>query len=573
MNDVSLRTAILEVGLSNSITRRIAGGLAALVLLVPACAAADRPDIDPDTVSEEMRYGGTAVVTLPTDPPTFNGLVAVDLESMWIHQSLLSMPLVRYDAETRPQPWLAASWDTVRVASDTLELTFHLRRDVRWHDGVPTTAEDVRFTYERMRDPAVGFPRMAYLQHWSPHVVVVDSFTIRFRLRAHAEFMEFWTWDVVKPAHVLRDVPPGELRNHPLGHEPMGNGPFRFVRRVPGSELVFEANLDFPDALGGRPYLDRIVFRVVPDATARVTELLTGGTDMVMLSAEQVRRVSDERRLRLIEYPHSAWTQIIWNTRRPPFDDVRVRRALSLAIDRTELIAGVLQQQGEPGRWTATPTHWQFDDGPSGEPRHDPSEARRLLAEAGWRDLNGEGILQDEHGRALRFTVISYRGSSIHAQTLPVLQAQLRRVGIDLQMRLLEQATAISLIEGRIDETGERVRNFDALLTNWETGLSSDDSWFLHSRNRNAPLAATGYADLRADSLMDLLAATLDRDAARPVWKEYQQYMVEESPVTVLYYPKHLVAVTDRLRNVEMVVAGPYASAPRWWLLPDRRRR
>lgn len=571
MTDVSRRTGIRETGLGLPVARWAA--VAVALVLLHACEAADRQPIDANAVPEEMRYGGTAVVLLSTEPPTFNGLVAVDLESMWIHQGLLSMPLVRYDAETRPQPWLAARWDTARVAPDTLELTFHLRRDVSWHDGVPTTAEDVRFTYERMRDPVVGFPRIPYLQHWSPVVVVVDSFTIRFRLRAHAEFLDFWTWDVVKPAHLLGTVPPGDLRNHPLGHEPIGNGPFRFLRRVPGEELVFEANPDFPDALGGRPYLDRVVFRVVPDATARLTELLTGGTDIVMLGAEQVRRVSDERRLRLIEYPHSAWTQIIWNTRRRPFDDARVRRALSLAIDRAELVAGLLQGQGRPGRWTVTPTHWQYDDDPSGELRHDPAEARRLLAEAGWHDLTGDGILQDEQGRALRFTAITYRGNSIHAQTLPALQAQLRRVGVDLQIRLLEQATALSLVEGRVDETGERVRDFDALLTNWETGLSSDDSWFLHSRNRNAPLAAASYADARADSLMDLLATMVDREAARPIWKEYQQYMVQESPVTVLYYPKHVLAVSDRLRDVEMVVSGPFASAPQWWVLPGGRRR
>jgi peptide/nickel transport system substrate-binding protein len=545
----------------------------ALALLLNACAAADRHDIDVESVADERRYGGTAVITLSADPPTFNGLAAVDLESMWIHQSLLSMPLVRYDAGTRPAPWLAERWDTVRVAPDTLELTFHLRRDIRWHDGVPTTTEDVRFTYERMRDPAVGFPRMPYLRHWSPEVVVIDSFTIRFRLRAHAEFLEFWSWDVVMPAHLLRHVPPGDLRNHPLGHAPIGNGPFRFVRRVPGRELVFEANPDFPDALGGRPYLDRVVFQVVPDASARLTELLTGRTDMVMLGAEQVSRVRNERGLRLIEYPHSAWTQIIWNTRRPPFDDARVRRALSLAIDRPELIAGVLQEQGTPGRWTATPAHWQFNDDPDGEPLHDAVEARRLLAEAGWQDLNGDGILQDRSGRPLRFTAITYRGSSIHAQTLPALQAQIRRIGVDLQIRLLEQGTALSLVEGRVDDTGERVRDFDALLTNWETGLSSDDSWFLHSRNRNAPLAAASYADARADSLMDLLATMVDREAALPIWKDYQRYMMQESPVAVLYYPKHSVAVSNRLRDVEMVVSGPFASAPQWWMVPGGWRR
>jgi peptide/nickel transport system substrate-binding protein len=530
--------------------------------------------VNPSDVPDAARYGGTAVVTLPTNPPTFNGLAAYDLESMWIHQGVLSMPLVRYDAAMVPQPWLAERWDTVRVAPDTLELTFHLRRDIRWHDGVPTTAEDLRFTYERMRDPAVGFPRLPYLRFWSPEVVVADSFTARFRLRPHAEFLEFWTWDVVLPAHLLRDVPPGELRNHPFGHSPVGNGPFRFLRRTPGQELVFEANPDFPEALGSRPYLDRIVFRVAPDPTARLTELLTGRSDLVMLSAEQVRTVRNASGVRLVELPSSAWTQIVWNTRKPPLDDARVRRALSLALDRRALIDGALQEQGLPGRWTVTPTHWHFQpDDPETEPRQDLDEARRLLAEAGFRERGSDGVLRDGQGRPLRFTTLSYRGSATHAQTLPVIQAQLRAIGVDMQIRLLEQASALALVEGRLNADGERVRDFDALLTNWETGISSDDSWFLHSRNRNEPLAAASYANPRADSLMDTLAVTVDRAAARPVWREYQRFMMQESPVTVLYYPRGQVALSARLQNVEMVVSGPFVSAREWWLLPGQRRR
>jgi peptide/nickel transport system substrate-binding protein len=514
-----------------------------------------------------QRSGGAAVVALSSDPPTFNGLAALDLESMWIHQALLSMPLLRYDEAKQPRPWLAERWDTVRVAPDTLRLTFHLRRDVRWHDGVPTTAEDVRFTYQRMLDPRVGFPRKGFLERWSPDVEVVDSFTVRFRLRAHAEFLDFWSWDVVLPAHLLRDVPPGEIRNHSFGQRPIGNGPFRFLRHVHGQEIVFEANPDFPKALGGRPHLDRIIFRVIPDATARLTEFLVGGIDLLVLAPEHVARARTARGARLVEYPHSAWTQIAWNTRRPPFDDRRVRRALSLAIDRRAIVDGVLHGYAEPGRWTATPMHWQYDpEDPETEPRYAPKEAQRLLREAGWEDLDGDGVLEDRQGRPFRFTLLSFRGSSTHPRSATVLQSQLRRIGVDMRTQLLEEGSAFALVEGLRGADGERVRDYDAVLTNWETGRSSDDSWFLHSRNRNDPLGLTSYADPVADAWMDTLTATLDRDDARPLWREYQRLMVREAPVTVLYYPKTVAAVSHRLQGVEMLASAPYASARQWAL-------
>jgi peptide/nickel transport system substrate-binding protein len=536
-----------------------------LALVLAACGgdgAAGGEAADP--VEGEARRGGTAVVAVSVDQPTFNPLWGFP-EGMWIHQGLLSMPLVRYDSAKRVHPWLAERWDTVRVAPDTLALTLHLRRDVRWHDGVPTTAEDVRFTYARMVDPVVAFGGRDYLERWWTAPEVVDSFTIRFRIRPHAEFLDFWSYYVILPAHLLADVPPAELRNHHHGHKPVGNGPFRFARRVPGREWIFEANPDFPAALGGPPLLDRVVFRIIPDATARLTALLTGGVDFAFIPPGQVGRMRAEPRFRLVESPAAAWTQIAWNTDRAPFDDARVRRALSLAIDRRQIVDGLLHGHGEPGRWTVTPSHWQFDPSdPETDPRARPDLARSLLAEAGWRDRDGDGMVEDARGRPLRFELLTFRESATYTDLLPLIQEQLRRVGADVQVQTLEGASSWARVQGTRRPGGERVRDYDAFLTYWEVGLNPDDSGFLHSRTRNEPFGITGYGNPRADALMDSLAAMPDREAARPLWREYQRLMVREAPIAVLYYPKSIAAVSERLQGVEMTVSAPYASARNW---------
>ncbi|MBA2670959.1 MAG: hypothetical protein H0U67_11360, partial [Gemmatimonadetes bacterium] len=391
----------------------------------------------------------------------------------------------------------------------------------------------------------------------------------------HAEFLDFWTWYVLLPAHLLRDVPAAELARHEYGQRPVGNGPFRFARRVPTQEWVFEANPDFPEALGGRPYLDRVVFRVIPDATTRVTELLTGGAHFGFVPAEQYERVSAATGLRLVAEPNMTWTQIAWNTRRPPLDDVRVRRALSLAIDRRQIVEGLLHGRAEPGRWTVTPSQWQWQFDPTDpetEPRADPEQAKRLLAEAAWSDRDGDGIREDARGRPLRMTLVTYRESSTYVDLIPVIQAQLRQVGVDLRARVMEGAASWELVQGREGPGGERVRDYDGFLTWWEVGMNPDDSGLLHSRLRDEPTGITGYASARADSMMDRLAVTADRNVARPLWREYQRFMMREAPLTVLYYPKSVVAVADRLDGVEMTPSSLYASAQHWRIPPDKRR-
>jgi peptide/nickel transport system substrate-binding protein len=299
--------------------------------------------------------------------------------------------------------------------------------------------------------------------------------------------------------HILRDVPPEQLRYHPYGTRPVGNGPFRFVRSIPNQEWVFEANPDFPAALGGRPYLGRLVVRVIPDENTRFVELMRGALHLAGIRPAQADHARAAGGVRLRIHKPTTYGFIVWKTRLPLCGDARVRRALGMAIDREAIVQGLLGGFGEVGRFTATPRHWQYDpEDPETLLPYDPNAAGRLLDEAGWRFRDGSGVRTDEQGRPLRFTLVAPHAAQTYTDILPAVQAQLRRVGADVQAQFLELNTRWGQVEGRIGPDGERERDFEALLFQWGEYIRLDNSYILHSRSRNESFAGASYSNARA---------------------------------------------------------------------------
>jgi peptide/nickel transport system substrate-binding protein len=534
---------------------------AALLLLVGACVS-DRTGAGPGRATTP-RYGGTAVVALPADFHTLDPVSAERGSEGEIIEYLLFAPLLRYDSAFVPHPYLATRWDTVRAGRDSLDLTFHLRTDVKWHDGVPTTARDVVFGFERMTDPRSAFPYIVLLRGYRRTAELVDDSTVRFRLRPFPEFLEFFTRFGGLPEHLLKSIPPDQEHVAEYGQHPVGNGPFRFGPRVRGQSFTFEANPDFPKALGGRPYLDRLVHRIIPEATTRYTELVSGNADlMVGVSADMADRIRGTPGLSLKAAHTSTWVYIAWNTRLPIFADAAVRRALTMAIDRGALTRGILHGYAAAGRTTVTPAHWAFDstDAATTLP-YDPEGARRLLDEAGWRDREGGGVRSDAAGHRLQFTLTCPIASE-WCDAAQAVQAQLARVGVTAEVRQEE----LNSIIAEMDVGRAGPPRYQAAMMNSTDYVGKTDADMFASSAQSRPFAATGYHSPALDSLFDALDRTTDRAAARPLWLRYQRELAQAAPVTVLYYRPVLAGVGPRMRGVRLDARGFYATAAGWWM-------
>ncbi|HET6232849.1 MAG TPA: ABC transporter substrate-binding protein [Longimicrobiaceae bacterium] len=540
--------------------------LLALALLA-ACGggggAASRSGAGAD-VPEAQRFGGTAVVSAIGEIPDVNPLTSSDQSGNNVQMFVLFTPVVAYNDRLEPVPALAKSWE---LNADSTELTFHLRGDVYWQDGVKTTAQDLKFAYDMAKDPKTAYPNSNFFTHYGT-AEAPDSFTFKVRLTPHAEFMDPWRTFFAVPRHILQGTKPEEMKNHPFGTKaPVGNGPFRFVSHAQGQQWVFEANPRYPKELGGRPYLDRLVYRVIPEPATNLNELLSGNVDYyINPPAEQTPRIKSSAAARLETFPDRSFTIIAWNERRPFFKDARVRRALTMAINRQAIIDGVLYGYGTLAASTVPPFYWQYDPQAGADLKYDPEGAKRLLAQAGWTDRNGDGTIEDASGRPFRFTMKSNQGNQIRADIAVRAQSDLRKVGIDVQPQIVEWGTLLDQLQ-----TPSR-RDFDAVAIGWTTEFRIDDTDLFSCRKMGGPFQWVGYCDPQVDRMLDTLQTIPSRAAAKPVWEQYQRKIAADVPFTFIDFDQRREGVSNRLRNVHPDARGDLVGAAKWYITPEARR-
>ncbi len=514
------------------------------------------------------RYGGTAVVGSVAEPRVgMNGFAPIEAAASQHQMFVNLMTLIQYDEKLEPVPYLARAWE---VSEDLTELTFHLRDDVYWHDGVPTTAYDVAFTYLRASDPETGYPNLAFFHYYLPGragVEVVDSFTVRFRFqRPHADYMDPWRTVSIMPEHLLGEVPPGELVRHSFGTRcPVGNGPFRFVEHIPGDRWVFEANPAFPEGLGGRPFLDRYVHRTIPEHSTLLAELLTGGVDVyVALLPNHATRLRQEEGFQVRTFPFRSVFFVAWNGRNPKLGDSRVRRALTLGTNREQILQGLRDGRGMVANTGVPRTHWAYDPTLADSLAYDPDRARDLLEAAGWVDKDGDGIRENAQGEPLSLEMI-YNTNQEREEVAEIMQAQLREVGVEILPRSMDLGTWADIITSP-------ERAFEGALVSWEAEFRLDERDLFHSDAVEGDFAFSGIQDGELDRYLDTLQLIPTREEAVEMWRAYQLRLVELQPYTFLYYPDRQDGLNPRLRGVDMDIRGEWQNVREWWIAPEDRR-
>jgi peptide/nickel transport system substrate-binding protein len=428
---------------------------------------------------------------------------------------LFFLPLAKQDEHGELEGQLARRWEH---SADHKEYTFHLRTDARWQDGVPTTAHDVKFTLDLLGHPDVA-------EYPGIEATVVDDSTLTIQAEK-----PHYIWDIVYyPKHLLEGLDPKRFWEWEFWLEPVGNGPYRFVRHVPQTLMEFEAN---PDYYRGKPRIERVILKFVGDAW--LTELLAGNVDIAMGDLVQIPRIEKDPRFRV--YYGIPWgpLAIYWRTDHPLFRDPRVRPALTLAIDRPALARRLNLPPELP--ITDAPRTWQQTrrgEFPGPEPHpYDPDEARRLLEAAGWVDRDGDGV-RERAGRPFRFTAKVWNGR-VAPQLAVYVQEYLRRVGVQMDVVMLEDALMWEML---------KAGDFEALLFRHQPGPEAQRRDF-GRENR------TGYQSPAAFDIIDRIMITADPDEEDRLYGELAEIFSAELPLTRLVWDPSVTFAHQRVRGL-----------------------
>jgi peptide/nickel transport system substrate-binding protein len=489
-----------------------------------------------DTSRLEPERGGVHVEAVAGRPQYINPLLAQFNDIDRDLASLVFAGLVRVGPNGQVEGDLAETWE---VSPDAKTYTFRLRPDRKWHDDRPVTVEDVLFTVRLLQDPSFpGLPDLA--RAWNGiKAERIDERSARFTLPAPSVPFLVQASLGILPAHVLGQVKAADLLDHPFNGSPVGAGPYKVQKAsVQGVTLVPD-----PAHPAAKGYLDALEFRFYPSARAALTALTLGeATGARYVPATEVDAMREAEGISVSSVPQYGRAALLFlNVSEAPFDDAKVRGALSLAVDRKALIDQALGAMGEPALGPLGPLSWGYKP-PDGNGL-DRERAKALLTEAGWLDRNGDGM-REKAGKPLAFK-LSASDAPERAKVANALAAQLATVGIAVEV---ETQTWEELRDNRLVP-----RAFAAALA--EVSLPSRDpdvSAFWHSSQADEGLNFSGWRSPRADELLDKGRRTSAAAARQEAYAQFQAHFAAEAPAVFLYYPSYHYALSTNVKGARL---------------------
>ncbi len=514
-------------------------------LLAPLLGACGTPT---KTVGEEAQQGGQLIIGGFQEGKSFNPYLGTDGPSI-SYQELQYAGMLERDTKADLRGVLAADW---RISADQLTITLNLKKDLKWSDGQPLTADDVQWTFDRFIDPKNNNP---YLSQWSrvlslkansPTQVVIRLKEVFAPLLDNLDFK-------VLPRHVWEKL---NWADNPEIQKPtVGSGPFLLEEWKRDDHATFRAN---PYYVKGKPRLDRVIWKMHPNTTALFTATKIGEVDLALVQPDNYLDAKATPKLRLEEY-FTAGGSIRYvglNLTKPQLSDVRVRRAMTYALDRRTVIARALNGLAVPLETWVVPKNPFYDKNVEKDPYdYNPSKARALLDEAGWK-AGGDGVRQKE-GIKLRLRYMSSTGVKYNQDVFTFYQQYWKDVGIDVQPDFVELQTLLQRLNAP-------ARDYEMWTINWGAGYDPDSS-MQHWKKDSSFNRRSRYDNPHVDDLISQATKTFEFSKRKALYDQIQEILHQDQPYIFGYVNKSVLAVGPKVGGLDIGLFGYYHDQQNWY--------
>lgn len=478
------------------------------------------------------------------EPSALNPIVAPDVVTKWMLEMVFD-GVVAINDKMEIIPELAESWD---ISADGKTYTFHLRKGVKWQDGKDFSADDVKFTYDTIIDPKQ--PKTLAKTDYAlvDRIEAPDPLTVRFVLKsANASFLSKLAVGVA-PKHLLAGQ---DLATAGFNRKPVGTGPFKVAEWAAGQNVTLVANADY---FRGRPKLDQLIWKIIPDSNVLTVQMLNGEVDGGQINnPKDLAKFKEKTNLKVYE-SLGANTYIGFNNEREPFTDKRVRQALNYGLDKQTIIDKILDGQGIWSTSEILAGTWAYNPNVNRYP-YDPAKAKALLDEAGWV-LGADGIRQ-KSGKPLKFVMLTNSGDKVREEIALFARQQWRELGADMSVQFLDLNTFIN----------DKVLKSDFECIFLASSVNVDPDFL--SRRWSSAALTTGHNFLRwgnsqVDQLLAQGIAVTSQTERKKIYDEIQRIIAEESPTVPIYYPKVQWAVRADLKGIVPSPVNIFWNAEQW---------
>jgi len=448
-----------------------------------------------------------------------NPILSTDTASSAV-EAVIFNGLIKINENLEVVPDLAKSWE---VSKDGRIWTFHLRKNVKWHDGHPFTAEDVKFTFDSILNPKVNSVRRGdFIIEGKPiEFKVIDKYTIQAILpKPFAPFLVQMGMGII-PKHLLQGK---DINTAEFNRRPIGTGPFIFKEWQAGDHIKVVRN---PHYYLGSPLLKEIVYKIIPDENARLVALEAGEIDATGIPPKDYRRMKTAKGIKVFEYDALVYTYLGFNLANPKFADRRVRQALAYATDKNQLVNLIFRGLATPAYAPSAPVSWAYSEDVPKYP-YDPEKAKQLLREAGVKNLE--------------FTILVNQGNKEREKAAVILQQQYKKVGVKVNVRVIEWSALLKIINAPKDP-----KDFEAIIIGWALGLDPDAYSIWHSSQYPKGFNFIKYRNPEVDKLLELGRTTMEKAKRKKIYAKLWKLIAADQPYIFLWYPKAVEGVNDRI--------------------------